>query len=996
MSIRNERQARSELGDHNLMSNDDSTEANVDITFYDNFVPSLHAGEYTITVSQKLMVDTARTQQDGGNAASVPSQPQPPASQKFLVRGPRFIIDPADVHRVFPPASGTGAYDQYVPMIVFNKRMLPWERELRLPDVQNVKLYPWMALLVFAEGELLVPQPATGNATSPQPGSQQNPTRIASLPLSNIIHSTHNGTQTTGPPSGTLGPTIILEDDEDPSQINCNVIEMNVDTFAALIPTIDDLRFLAHVRQVSTQHKEPLNHKHDGWFSVALANRFAIPSPVGSDTNQQRNIAHLVSLEGFEPYLQGDSPVTPSGFQKVRLISLYSWTYICLQDPQENFSELMRGLISSDSEQGTDLLLRMPLLLTLSRPGTVGVTASALTGNVTSIPLAEKTGARAALENNAALEVIDPTGAIREQVTTSDAVAAGAQSIPILAHDFQTEMPQDSYVGPVEAFHSRSPARQIRESNAVGITASDLQGAGITSIALAGSAQALEKAAGLEVVSSTGAIRKLVTTSDAVAAGAQSIPIVATNFDTKMTAGSAVGASADFQVLDRLQDGYVPLSYATQTGEQTFAWYRGPLAPVVTTEFLETTSSDQPENPSVPLNTSEAMVYDPATGLFDQSYAVAFQTGRSLGLASLPFATNLLEWRRTAHRLVDLLLEYMRSPHLKGILQRENILDPNGNLTDVGVTDLAELLDANIVSNAFKDFLATEFADNIATLIGQTGGFTPQDQQQTPTNPTTRQPPAPADLSNLMNDPVVVSLLHQVSGLEVPDGSSADVEIGIMPDQLVGWLAQTALLYKVPFNNLVPSERMLPQESIRFFYIDPNWIDSLLDGALSVGIQSSRDSLFHRITRDALHRAVDAVLHQVRDKLRGVDSSAAPPPLGSMAGFILRSAVVSGWQGLEVRAWSAADGTNPMKPLRLDRVAPSVMIGIFPDVPVKIEFNEPSEGLVFGLEDEGIDLRYLPGTSGATGSNIGQYIEPKITLSPGDLPRRAGHLINRR
>jgi hypothetical protein len=802
------------------MSDDDSTAANVDITFYDNFIPSLHAGQYKITVSQTLTVDTAQTQQDGGNAAGVPSQPQPPVSQKFLVRGPRFIIDPADVHRVFPPRSGTGAYHEYVPMIVFNKRALPWERELSLTGFQNVGLYPWMALLVFADGELLAPQPATGNATPPQPGSQQNPARTASFPLNDVVHSTHNGTQTTGPPPGTLGPTINLEDDEDPSKIYCNVIEMSVDTFAALMPTIDDQRFLAHVRQVSTRHKEPLNHKHDGWFSVMLANRFAIPPPqTAADTNQQRNIAHLVSLEGFEQYLQGESPVKPSGFQKVRLISLYSWNYTCLQDPQENFRELMLGLISSGSEQGTDLLLRMPLPLTVSRQETVGVTAS-----------------------------------------------------------------------------------------------------------------------------------------------------------------------ADFQALNRLQDGYVPLSYATQTGEQTFAWYRGPLAPVVTKEFSETTSPDKPENPSVPLNTSEAMVYDPATGLFDQSYAVAFQTGCSLGLASLPFATNLLEWRRTAHGLIDLLLEYMRSPHLKGILQRENILDPNGNLSDVGLTDLAELLDADIVPNAFKDFLAKEFADNIAKLIGQSGGFTPQDQQQTTTNPTTQPPPVPADLSNLMTDPVVVSLLHQVSGLEVPDDSSAHFEVGIMPDQIVGWLAQTALLYKVPFNNLVPSERMLPQESIRFFYIDPNWIDSLLDGALSVGIQSSRDSLFHRITRDALHRAVDTVLYQVRDKLRGAESSAAPP-LGSMAGFILRSAVVSGWPGLEVRAWSAADSTNPMKPLRLDRVAPSVMIGIYPDAPVKIEFNEPSEGLVFGLEDEGIDLRHLPGTSGATGYNIGQYIEPKITLSPQELDR---------
>jgi len=43
---------------------------------------------------------------------------------------------------------------------------------------------------------------------------------------------------------------------------------------------------------------------------------------------------------------------------------------------------------------------------------------------------------------------------------------------------------------------------------------------------------------------------------------------------------------------------------------------------------------------------------------------------------------------------------------------------------------------------------------------------------------------------------------------------------------------------------------------------------------------------------------------------------------------------------------------------------------------VKLEFNEPSEGLVFGYEDEGVALRYLPGTKGATTANIGSVINP--------------------
>lgn len=820
------------------MSNGSSDMPDVRVTFYDNFVPSLKDGQYTVTLSQLLAVDEEQTKQDGGNP-DVQSSPQPDVSQTFIVRGPRFQINPADVQRVFPPANGTGVYDEYLPMIVLNRRALPWERGLNLsaqqlqglqPDARDATLYPWLALLVCTEDDLLIPQPPAGDTPPPPPNSQQNPTRTASFALANVVNATFNGTQTPGPPAGTLGPSFGLEDDEDPNQIFCNVIEMPAATFAALIPTLNDLRFLAHVRQVSTVNKTPQNTVHDGWYSCVISNRFAVPPPppTSPPTAQlpQRNIAHLVALEGFESYLGTTAPITPAGFERVRLISLYGWTFDCQQDPRENYRQLMLNLISPTSEQGTDLLLRMPL-----------------------------------------------------------AEAAG-------------ETP------PVNA--------------------------------------------------------------------------------------------AQTTTLTRLRDGYVPLSYATQSGEQTFAWYRGPLSPVVAPRLFAPTSPPGADNPDIPRNASAAMIYDPATGLFDQSYAVAFQTGRSLALASQPFATNLMQWRRGAYALVDRLMEFMHSPTLSAILQSEGVLDADGNLTTEGSSDLAALLNSDVAADALLDYLATEFQKGVAGQIGRAGGVTPQAQSQATTNPPTKQPTVPADLRNLMQDPAVVSLVQQLSGLEPAGASPPQFEPGMMPQQIIEWLAQTALLYGVPFNNLVPNEQMLPTESIRFFYFDRNWIGSLLDGALSVGTQSSRDSLFQQLMREPLQRTVGETLAAVRAKFRGAraESSSPPaPPAGQIAGFVLRSAVVSGWPGLEVRAWSAADSTNPMQPLRLDRVAPTVMLGIFPDVPVKLEFNEPSEGLVFGVEDEGVALRFLPYTHGATADNVGQMIitEPDgpIWLTPSAIQQLA-------
>ncbi|MEM7113660.1 MAG: hypothetical protein AAF614_14575 [Chloroflexota bacterium] len=773
----------------------------VKTTFYDSYVPSLKAAEYEITVSQTLTGDD-----------KVPTTPHPPVKQRFIIRGPRFRINPGDITRAFPPPNSTGRYHDYLPMMVFNKRSLPWERDLNLskqvnetqPYWQKLHLsaaddeetYPWVALLVFTEHEL----PAPGQTSK---NNLRNPTSTSTVSLSDLLH----------PPSGIRGPKLTLEDDEKENidNIRCNVIDVDNDVFVVLMPSLTDLRYLTHVRKVDTSHKEPRKMVHDGWFSTVIGNRFAVPPANGAAPAQVRNIVHLVSLEGLQDLLGETGAKAPANASKVRLVSLYSWSYTCLPDPKENFRELMLHLITPESEQGTNLLFKLP----------------------------------------------PSSGA-----TPTTAAQKAAQK--------------------------------------------------------------------------------------------------------------------------RLDDGYVPLPYATRTGEETFAWYRGPLAPTKTERIFRLADVDQPLNEAVPLTASEAMIFDADYGVFDQSYAVAWQTGRSLALASKPFATGLLHWRRQAHALVDLLLERMRSPLLAPIFRADGLM-ADDFLTERGIEGLAELLQENFIYDGFKGFLAGEFAHDIAQRIGKIGGFDKQSPPPTVVEPPMRTSHVPKDLEKLMKNTAVIELFHHLVGQKGEDGTFPGSQLA---DHLVQWLAQRALLYDVPFNNLVANTRLLPAETIRFFYIDRNWIDSLLDGALSVGIQSSRDALFHKLTRDPLLRLVDDVLHLVRDRMRGSATEGADGQPKSMAGFLLRSAVVSGWPGLEVRAYSAADDKNPMKPLRLDRVAPNIMLGIFPDVPVKVELSEPSEGLVFGHEDEGIDLRFLPGTSGENAANIGKMMEPKKTLATDKIPHR--------
>lgn len=182
-----------------------------------------------------------------------------------------------------------------------------------------------------------------------------------------------------------------------------------------------------------------------------------------------------------------------------------------------------------------------------------------------------------------------------------------------------------------------------------------------------------------------------------------------------------------------------------------------------------------------------------------------------------------------------------------------------------------------------------------------------------------------------------------------------------IPPEIIAWLARAMLLYGVPFEYIVPHEALLPEESIRFFFFDRNWLFRLVDGAVSVGVGSSRDfiALYQNFEALAL-AAVDTAL-SVRATLRGrvagidteariradfaLDAGSADPD--TWTGFLLRSTVVAGWPGIEVGAFDAND--KPLQLLRVDRLSPNILLCIIRGVPSRVALMEPPEALHFGV-----------------------------------------------
>jgi hypothetical protein len=89
---------------------------------------------------------------------------------------------------------------------------------------------------------------------------------------------------------------------------------------------------------------------------------------------------------------------------------------------------------------------------------------------------------------------------------------------------------------------------------------------------------------------------------------------------------------------EALEIGYVALANDMRIGEKSTSWYRGPCVPAPTrqnTDYAPYHYSDH------------AIQYDPQTGIFDQSYACAWQVGRMLALSDSAFAQSLYDWRRS-------------------------------------------------------------------------------------------------------------------------------------------------------------------------------------------------------------------------------------------------------------------------------------------------------------------------------------------------------------
>jgi hypothetical protein len=288
---------------------------NKTIEFIQYHIPALESGTYTLGLTQTTggagSDKTGSISDAGGSVADSFS-----VQKTFAVMGQRFTLNPNKFQSVFPPATHQGDFSNCFPHVVLTSTTLPWQRFLDDSD-QTLPQPPWLALLVFYEGE----EPPVNQVTL-------NTFKTANLPVTdpNAILF-YSFTQGYG------------EEDSDP----CSVIDLPANLFNQIVPSLDDFSYLAHVKKVSTPGEKDKGSLPYKKYSVVFANRLCPPS--GKCT------VHLVSFENMGAYLPNAdgtaSPNLPVETRYVRLVSLKNWSFEVLPH-KGNLSDVISRLNTVD------------------------------------------------------------------------------------------------------------------------------------------------------------------------------------------------------------------------------------------------------------------------------------------------------------------------------------------------------------------------------------------------------------------------------------------------------------------------------------------------------------------------------------------------------------------------------------------------------------------------------------------------------------------------
>ncbi|KAM0229922.1 hypothetical protein ACHAPO_009644 [Fusarium lateritium] len=370
----------------------------------------------------------------------------------------------------------------------------------------------------------------------------------------------------------------------------------------------------------------------------------------------------------------------------------------------------------------------------------------------------------------------------------------------------------------------------------------------------------------------------------------------------------------------RLTDGYTLVKYRTQTGEATVALYRGPFTPtyVPTLEHLTKCSTSG----------LDLQILDKQIGIMDITYSVAWQVGRTMALGDQAFVAALGRVRSEVHAdaAKQVKINAVKDVRDTAFRTRNDLLE-----------DLSSMVKGLADVHLHKRDSDSELGRaRPGRPIFRHGG---PKRRWFHKRLRRRDRPTLSFSSPVFEDKYPDAALHSARRLassrsgdpydEMNDPQSSDWMT------VLSWLVDRMFLAGVPAHCLLPDPSYLGEESLRFFHIDRNWVDAMIDGALSLVNHFGTDE-----DRVAIKKALNDYIGHVPD---GMNHRVQIPAYG----FYLRSDLVTMFPDLRVEVLSddsalRAAGQDPPAGaplLRHEIIADGVMMAFMDRAPGSAQFS---------------------------------------------------------
>ncbi len=444
----------------------------------------------------------------------------------------------------------------------------------------------------------------------------------------------------------------------------------------------------------------------------------------------------------------------------------------------------------------------------------------------------------------------------------------------------------------------------------------------------------------------------------------------------------------EIAVSHALEMGFAAFNHLSRMGDKMVSWYHGPFVP-----YNSASSVD------LPINSADAVTkYNPKSGMFDVSLSSAWQLGRLLALQNKNFSTTMYNWKRnlakTTIQEVEKDFINLSNQEITKLIKEtlKTYVDPIASTEEENLNDASQLIEdvdnpGNLDNKDVK--ILKQVLNWLKSLFGISIPKSSDTSENVPEESKAEIPkPKEAIKPNLKNriKTVQAALSNPATIREI----HTEADNLSIPYTIANWLARLKLLYGIPFNYLVPDLRMLPVESIKFFFMDDAWINSLLEGAMSIGRSTTSDVAHDTTFNPYMLKEVESHLTTHRTALFGQAMKKESDDTTSViTGFLLRSQVVEGWPGLEVFGFD--DKNNPLDLLRMDHLSSGVILCLFDGIVDTVNIQEHAEVLHFGVEPGDVpkpenfnkSLRYIDGTGTIpAGSDIPPSIIEPIQIAP--------------